>query len=223
MEPKRPVSKRWRKLVSHLLVLAIIAVALFEAWQSFCAIPTDMSFSQDFSWSVVLSDPSEVDLLGLVQSEMSKELARLGSIVVGPDHFRSQCQRDSCALRDAILHMRIAFFPLCACKNGVSGQATTVFFSDFAGFYIRPLLAYTVVAENRRNQVSFSDITIVKELAMKSIEDDVWHLHPELILHIYRSSGDWVYSIKSGIGSPDYSRLVRLEDSDIQRIKEERQ
>ena len=222
MKAKRSVGKGWRKGFGRLLIVVIGAVALFDAWHSYCVIPTEMSFSQEFYWSVVLSDPSEVELLRLVHSEMSKELAWLGTIESLTFDFHYDCQPDSCVLGDAVIYMSLVYSPVCACKNAVSSHVVTAHLGSFSEAYIEPPHTSAIEPEPAWVAIS-SDISSVREYALGSVGEDRWRIHPKLYLYIYRSSGDWVYSIRTGLSSPNYFSSDRLEDSDIQRVKEEKQ
>ena len=224
MESNRRVRKRLRKLVKHLLVLAIAVIAIFDVWQSSCALPTEESFSRAISLSYTQFPASEAELIGILYSEMSKELARLGSIDVVSGRFENLCQIDSCYLGDARLSTRITFHPLCACKIGRTGQLATVWsMADITAAYIQLSTVRTVSSETTWSPDRISDIATVKEFALRSIEDDVWDLHPELWLLIKRRRGGWSFKVRNVWDSPDYFSSGQLDDSDILRMKEQKQ
>ena len=220
MKTKRSVGKRWRMGFSRLLILVIGAVALFEAWQSFCAIPAEIQLSGNYGWSLVESDRTEAALLRMLHSEMSKELAWLGTIESLEFNFRYVCRPDSCYIYHAIIRMSLVYYPACACKNAVSSHVVTAHLGSFSEAYIEPPHTSAIEPEPAWVAIS-SDISSVREYALGSVGEDRWRIHPKLYLYIYRSSGDWVYSIRNGSSSPNYFSSGRLEDSDILRIKEE--
>ena len=218
MASSRRMNRNLRKLVSHSLVLAIAAVALFDLWQSSCAMPTEESFSREISLSLTRLSYSEAELIGLVHSEMSKQIARLGSIDVVDVIFTSNCHRDACELRDATLNMRIVFYPLCTFKNGGSGQFASVWYKDYiSAVWIQLSTVRTVSFETSWSPERISDIASVKEFALRSIAGDVWESHPELKLLINRQRGGWSFNIWSHLDSKDQFATGRLEDSDIQQ------
>ena len=221
MKLRRPAGKRWRIALSGLLVLAIGAVALFEAWQSFCAIPNEIQLSGDFHWYLVESNRAEATLLRSLHSEMSKKLAWLGTIGSLQFNFDYVCQPDSCFIRHAIIHMSLIYFPACAYKNAVSSHVVTGHFGNLSPPYIEPPRTRGIELEPAWATIS-SDISIVREYALDSVGDDKRITHPNLYLNIIRSSGDWMYFIHGGSRLPEYRDFGRLEDSDILRIKEEK-
>ena len=215
MKAKRPLGKRWRKALSGLLFLAIGILALFRAPQSYCTIPSAIEFSNDFHWSLVVSDRSETTLLRMVHSEMSKQLAFLGTIDALEYQFRYHCQSDSCIFSRAVVHMRIAYSPSCARKNGVSSHVVTVW-TSMHDSYIEPPHLSSRATERTWDETS-ADVSFVKRYALESTEDSVWKLHQELSLKIMRGPDHWFIAFT---GSNGYSSLVQLEDSDILRLKE---
>ena len=171
MKLRRPASKRWRKALSGLLVLAIAAIALFEAWQSSCAIPIEIQLSGDFYWYLVESDRAEATLLRSLHGEMSKKLARLGTIGALQFNFDYVCQRDSCFIRHAIIHMSLIYFPACAYKNAVSSHVVTGHFGNLSPSYIEPPRTKGIEPEPAWVTIS-SDISTVREYALDAVGED---------------------------------------------------
>lgn len=218
MKAKRPLVRRWRKAVSGLLFLAIGILAAFWASQNYCAIPAEIQPSRDFHMSLVQSDRQEATLLRMWHSEMSKQLAFLGTIDALEYQFHYGCQSDSCIFYRAVVHMRIAYSPSCAHKNGVSSHVVTVW-TSMHDSYIEPPHLSSRATERTWDETS-ADVSFVKRYALESIEDSVWKLHQELRLEIMRGPGHWFIVFAD---SNRYSSLMQLEDSDILRLKEDKQ
>lgn len=218
MKAKRPVGRRWRRAFSGLLLLTIGVLALFRASQIYCAIPDEIRLSEDFHWSLVTSDRTEATLLRMLHSEMSKELAFLGTIDSLEYEFRYGCQSDSCVFYRAIVSMHIAYFPECARKNDVSSHVFTAY-TSFSNSYIEPPRKSSRTTEHAWDEIA-SDFSLVKRYALESVENFAWKPPQEFALTVSRRLGQWFIVFN---GPNDYSSSVRLENSDIQRIKEEKQ
>ena len=211
-----------------LLVLVTAPIALLMALvmvieSNFCAIPTEVSFSQQFLQSLLESDHSEVDLVELIYDEVSRNLRWHGAVdFVGYYDFRYICQSDSCELEAASVQTPVHHYPLCTYDRRVRGTIVVVDI-DFSESRIETRLygsKWMSSAGPVWDEIS-SDIASIKQYALNSIGSDIWDIHHSLVLRTGKIPGGWIASIRTFDGS-----LIHWVDTDYiayQRIEEEKQ
>lgn len=223
MRAKRAARRKIPATIVCLLVLVTVPIALIMATASLCAIPTEVSFSQEFLHSLLESGRSEVDLVELVHSEVSQNLAWHGSVVFsGYYDFRYYCQPDSCDLKWASIWTGVNHYPLCTFERRIKGTLVVVDID-----YMESRVETDVSLWGRMlgpgpvwGEIS-SDIASIKQYALDSIDNAIWQIHPSLVLNIGNVPEGWIISIRTHGGN-----RIRWEDVDDfahQYIKEEKQ
>ena len=189
----------------------------------FCAVPTDVSFSQEFVRSLLESDYAEVDLVELVYDEVSRNLAWYGTadFVVYYD-FRYFCQSDSCDWVMADVETPVNHYPLCTYEGRVRGTLVEVDI-DFMESQIETRIygwGRTSGPGLVWDDIS-SDIASIKQYSLNSIDSEYWKSHPSLVLEIGNVPDGWIISIHTHGG--DLIHWEGVEYSAYKSIKEEKQ
>lgn len=228
MKTKRAAHRKLPVATICLLVLVTAPITLLMALamvmeSSFCAIPAEVSFSQEFLQSLLESDHSEVDLVELVYDEVSRNLAWHGTVdFVGYYSFRYICQSDSCDLEAANIQTPVHHYPLCTYERRVRGTIVVVDI-DFSESRSQARLygsKWMSSAGPVWDDIS-SDIASIKQYALNSIGSDIWQIHPSPILHIGKIPDAWSISIRT-----HDRNLIHWEEVDLseyQIVKEEKQ
>ena len=223
MKAKRATRRKIPAAIACLLVLVTVPIALIMATASLCAIPTEISFSQEFLHSLLESGRSEVDLVQLANNEVSQNLAWHGSVDFGGYYdFRYFCQPDSCDLKRASIWTGVNHYPLCTFERRIKGTRVVV-----AIDFIESRVETDVSLWGRMlgpgpvwDDIS-SDIASIKQYALNSIDNDVWQIHPSLVLSIGNVPDGWIISIRTHDGKRIHWEEV--DDSAYHSIKEEKQ
>lgn len=225
MKNKLPAHRKRRMLIVLLLVVLAVPAVAFAAWDRFCTIPTDVSFSQGFIRSVLRSDRSEAETIQHVYDELSRKLAWRGTGTLGWVGFQGICKGGDCNLDFLHLEMIVKHFHICMFARRVeftTVTATVDFGKSKVEFNVLngTMWPWPIPIATTENEIS-QEVSQVKEVAIASIENPVWETHSSLSLKFSRSVDSWSVSVYTSREELIHSVKVGL--SDYQVIKEEKQ
>ena len=211
-----------------LLILVTTPIALLIALpmvreSSFCAIPTEVSFSQEFLQSLLKCEHSGVDLVELVYEEVSRHLAWHGTVdFVGYYTFEYVCQSDSCDLEEASILTPVHHYRLCTYDRRVRGTIVVVDIDISESRTQVDLYGSEWISTSGPvwDEISL-DIASIKKYAVNSIPSKIWDMHHSLVLRIGKIPGGWGVTLRTIDGRE--IRWEEVEYSTYQHIKEDLQ
>ena len=226
MKAKRAARRKIPAAIICLLLLVTAPIALLTTLaivmeSSFCAIPKEVSLSPAFIHSLLEGNRPEVDLIKAVNDEVSQSLAWHGSVDSGGYYdFEYHCQLDSCDIKWASIWTGVNQYPLCTYERRVRGSLAVVDI-DYMERRVRSDVSLwgQILGPGPRWDDISSDIASIKQYALNSIDDDVWQIHPSLVLSIGNVPDGWIISIRTHAGKRIHWEDV--DDSAYQTAKEE--
>ena len=225
MKNKLPAHRKRRMLIVLLLVALAVPVVVYAAWDQFCTIPREASFSQGFLRSVLRSDHSEAEIIQHIYDELSWKLASYGTGMPGWVYFENTCQEENCVLDYLHMEMIVKVFDLCMFTRRV-GFTTVIASIDVneskVGIKVvqGTMWPWPIPIETSERDILL-EISRVKERAIGSLENLVRQTQSSLLVKFSRSTDSWRISVYTQ--REELIHFLKVGLSDYQVIEEEKQ
>lgn len=197
---QRPIRRKWRTLLSVLLVLVAAPVSLFGVLVGFCTIPTALSLSHNLTQAAIHNVYSEAELVQRIQDEVRQKLAWHGPATLGYVFFEDTCQAGTCALEELSLEILIDHFRICVGGRKIHHTSVEVDI-DFKTSQVEVELHPGQMWSSKAVTTElWSVIPRLKDKALNSLEDEIQILHPTLVLKVILDVDSWCLIVSTPDG-----------------------
>lgn len=200
----RSTRRKWRISIITLVVTVTVTVTLFGVWASFCGIPNEFSLPHNLTQAAIQNLHSEAELVQRIYDEVALKLAWHGPATLGYVYVVDTCQSGTCVLDKLYLEILIEHCHICV--GGRKIQHTTVTVDIDVS---KPQVdAHLSAGQLWPAKAVTTDLTSViprlKDKAINSLEDEVWTLHPTLVLKFSLDVDSWRLSAITPDGNAIY-------------------